>query len=409
MRERCVNIDWLEVYVLESPRRFPCNADYFRLQGYWVKEREYGTRQYNEMFTIFDEHGEPIIEVRRNPASGESSFSGLVPESSHIRLTNRACYLDNAVEVLRDFLIRHDYIFKRIFRIDICYDFEYFDSGDDPAKFAQRYLAKKYSKINQCRLSTHGEDNWSDFEWETLSWGSQKSMVSTKLYNKSKELATVSKEKTYIPHCWLFSGLIDNPLDMTKVSKKKGRYKPKIWRLEFSLKSSANNWLVIEDQGGKRMKKKAVPHTLALFDSKDKIWARIEDMVYHYFRFKYREEGQRKDRCRDKVLFRFNEAKQFSQVHSLPPAAKPDNNAEILRRRLALYKVSHTNADVRRACEVLLKYIEDTDLRRFASSNSYVELEALRRTIAYRMEVGEKTATEYMSYIKDLLTNKEIF
>ena len=43
--------------------------------------------------------------------------------------------------------------FKRIYRIDIAYDFEYFDSGDQPARFARRYVECKYRKINQCKMN----------------------------------------------------------------------------------------------------------------------------------------------------------------------------------------------------------------------------------------------------------------
>ena len=89
---RCVNIDWLEVYVLESNDRFPCNAEYFRRQGYQVHEREYGTRVYKEMFEITSEAGDPLIEIRRNPASGSSDFNGLVEQSCHIRLPNWMLY-----------------------------------------------------------------------------------------------------------------------------------------------------------------------------------------------------------------------------------------------------------------------------------------------------------------------------
>ena len=74
---RCVNIDWLEVYVLEANDRYPCNADYFRRQGYLVRERDYGTRVYKEMFEIVDEMNNPLLEIRRNPASGASEFHGL--------------------------------------------------------------------------------------------------------------------------------------------------------------------------------------------------------------------------------------------------------------------------------------------------------------------------------------------
>ena len=125
-KQRCVNIDWLEVYVLESNDRYPCNADYFRRQGYLVKERPYGTRVYREMFEIVDEQGNPLIEVRRNPASGEANFNGLQETSSHIRLPNWMLYQGKPIDFLREFLLKHDYIFKRIYRIDICYDFERF-------------------------------------------------------------------------------------------------------------------------------------------------------------------------------------------------------------------------------------------------------------------------------------------
>ena len=176
---RCVNIDWLEVYVLESNDEYPCNADYFRRKGYFVKEREYGTRVYKEMFEIQDEMNNPLIEIRRNPASGQSDFNGLLPQSSHIRLPNWMLYQGNPIDYLRQFLLRHNYIFKRIYRIDICYDFEYFDSGDQPARFARRYLQGTYRKINQSHLTAHGFDSWTGTNYNSLSWGAPSSMVST--------------------------------------------------------------------------------------------------------------------------------------------------------------------------------------------------------------------------------------
>ena len=60
----------VEVYCLESNQRYPCNAEYFERAGYCVRQREYGTRVYKEMFEIIDKDGNPLIEIRRNPASG---------------------------------------------------------------------------------------------------------------------------------------------------------------------------------------------------------------------------------------------------------------------------------------------------------------------------------------------------
>lgn len=406
---RCVNIDWLEVYCLEANDRFPCNAEYFRNRGYFVREREYGTRQYNEMFVIEDKFGEPWIEIRRNPASGDSSFNGLVPQSTHIRLANRTCYYDDAVTQLRDFLALHDYIFKRIYRIDVCYDFERFDSGDNPAAFARRYLAGKYSKINQCHVSAHGADNWSAFDWETLSWGSNKSMVTTKLYNKSRELAFASNNKPYIIYSWFEAGLISDPISLTKHDPKRGNYQPEIWRLEFSLRSSADSWIVIEDQSGKRAKKKAIPHTLSLFDSRDKLWQRFQDLAFHYFRFKYFEEGVRKDRCKDKQLFRWNDSTEFYQVQTLPPARKPDNDEEILRRRLSMYRMVHADEKIRQACDVILDEISKQELRRVSPSADPLDVRALQLAIQQRMNCKEEDVIVTLNRIKDLLKNNKIF
>lgn len=428
---RCVNIDWLEVYCLESNDRFPCNADYFRRQGYYVKERPYGTRQYAEMFEIIDENNNPLIEVRRNPKSGEGDFSGFVPESTHLRIPNWRCYLDDIVQWLRDFLIRHDYIFKRIYRIDICYDFEYFDSGDQPARFARRYLQRVYRKINQCKVATHGNDGWNDFDWETISWGKKTSMVSTKLYNKSKEIGTPKTDKPYIRSAWFAAGLVDNPIRCTKRDRQGKEYTPEIWRVEFSMKSAADNWLVIEDQDGKKERKRAIRHSLSLFDSKEKLWQRFQDLAYHYFHFKYREYQdeetaiirtalnkdkvfdhkplKRKDRCRDKVLFHWDKDHEFAKLSQVPPPSHPDNEMMILRRRLENYRMRTGDINVRKACDVILKTIGSLEARRLTPHHSFLESRALQAAIALKLDGDERSAIEILSEIQEMLSKNEIF
>ena len=64
----------------------------FVIMGYVVHEREYGTRVYNEMFTIEDGQGNNFVEVRRNPQSGSSSFTGL-SELSLSFATGKPCML----------------------------------------------------------------------------------------------------------------------------------------------------------------------------------------------------------------------------------------------------------------------------------------------------------------------------
>ena len=430
VKNRCVNIDWLEVYVEESNDRYPCNADYYRKQGYLVQEREYGTRIYKEMFTIVDPQGNPLIEIRRNPASGESSFVGLMPQSSHIRLPNWVLYQGNPVESLREFLLKHDYIFKRIYRIDICLDFEYFDSGDLPQRFIQRYIRGVYRKINVCERTTHGHDGWSDCIENSISWGSPSSMVSTKLYDKTLELSSPKNDKPYIKTCWMLHGLIDNPMSMTKYDTNGELYHPKIWRLEFSMKSQADGWLVIEMQNGKRMKRQAIPHKLEQFDAKDKLWKRFQDLAYHYFQFKHREyigahnglaynallsvdsvgdrKLKRKDRCRDKVLFYWDKGHVFHQLSAAPPPSKPSRDNDILRRRLAQYRLTHPLEKIRTACDILLKDLEQIESFRFTPKFDDLERMAMQLTLNRRMSGDRREALEILAEIKALLVNDKI-
>ena len=246
---------------MEDRKYYPMNADFFRGCGYMVHERDYGTRIYAEMFTIEDGQGNNWIEVRRNPMSGASEFTGLQVESCHLRLVNRACYTNNPVRDLAEFMVKHNYIFQRIFRIDIAYDFRLFDSGDRPDKFLKRYCEKKYSKVNQCKVRLIGDDGWSAFDWESVSWGAPSSMVGTKMYNKTKELAATGNQKHWIVQAWFESGLIDDPLNL-----------PEVWRIEFSIHSNARNWVVIEDNSGKHERKRAIPHNMELYDGRDRLW-----------------------------------------------------------------------------------------------------------------------------------------
>lgn len=406
---RCVNLDWLEISAEESNSRYPCDADYFRSRGFIVHERDYGTRLWGEVFTIEDESGHDWIEVRRRPPSGASEFKGLNEYSCRLRVVNAQLYVKDCVQRFRDFLATNDYIFKRIFRIDIAYDFEYFDSKDLPARFARRYLECKYRKINQCKMNGYANDTWTAFEWESLSWGSPHSMVSTKLYNKTKEIETVSKHKVYIPYSWFVCGLIDDPINLTKVDSDGKLYKPEIWRLEFSMRSQAERWLVIEDQSGKRVKKKAIPHTLDMFDAPDKIWQRFQDLAFHYFRFKKYVPDKRKDLCPDKVLFHWDVDHEWKQLDMALRPARPDNDLQILVRHLKRYQIRTSNMKVREAIDVILDALRMVDLRRYTPRQLFVETNALRQTLSIRLKHPEVDVIETYETIKQMLFDDKIF
>lgn len=385
------------------------NADYFRSHGYVVHEREYGTRVYNEMFTIEDQHGHAFIEVRRNPQSGSSSFTGLSELSCHLRLVNRACYANNPVRDMAEFMIKHDYIFQRIFRLDLCYDFIRFDSGDDPARFLRRYIENKFSKVNQCKVRVIGDDSWASFDWESVSWGAPTSMVGTKMYNKTKELKATGDKKPWIKQAWFESGLVDDPLNL-----------PDVWRIEFSMHSSARNWIVIEDADSKHNKKRAVPHTLEMFDGRDRLWERFEEMAHHYFQFRYVEyldkvnsDGERnlkrKDVCREKRLFNYNLDRTFYKIEGVAVECKPDKDDDILRRRLTMYREKHADPDLRRAIDILLNNLNRERLRQITAHGYAAEIDQIRLAIATRTGWDYQTVIEKAEEIHKLIKQGEIW
>lgn len=406
---RCVNIDWLEVYAHEDDKRYPMNADYFRGQGYYVHEREYGTRVYKEMFTIYDENREPFLEVRRNPMSGSSEFSGLSVLSCHLRLVNRVCYSDFPVRLLGDFMIQHRYVFQRIFRLDICYDFIKFDSGDRPDRFIKRYCEKKYSKVNQCKVRLMGNDGWNAFDWESVSWGAPSSMVGTKMYNKTKELKATGNKKPWILQAWFESGLIDNPLDP-----------PEVWRIEFSIHSTARNWVVIEDCSGKREKKRAIPHTLPLYDGRDRLWQAFQNLAFHYFKFRYVETMpqvdsadetiyKRKDMCAEKVLFRWDEDHVFYKIDNVARECRPTRDDEVLRRQLNRYQMCHQDRDVKNACAALLNNLDRESLARITAHGYAHEIDAIRLAIAKRTGWDFRRVIQVAEEVHKLLVEGEIW
>lgn len=406
---RCVNVDWLEVYAMEDSSRYPMNADYFRDKGYYVSERDYGTRVYAEMFTVENKHGEPFVEVRRAPMSGDSSFSGLSELSCHLRLVNRACYSNSPVRDLAEFMLEHGYIFQRIFRIDVCYDFRVFDSGDDPARFLRRYIENKYSKVNQCRVRVIGNDAWASFDWESVAWGAPSSMVGTKMYNKTKELKATGLKKPWIVQSWFASGLIDDPLNL-----------PDVWRIEFSMHSSARNWIVIEDADAKRSRKRAIPHRLDLFDSRDKLWQRFEELAHHYFQFRHVEyvaqanseqerKLKRKDVCREKRLFDFNKDREFYKIDGLPRLDYSNDRVNGLLHQLIKYREYHPDLDLRKACDIVIDYMERRELSKLTKSGTADEINQIRLAIATRTNWDYQTVLEKAEEIHRLIKEKEIW
>lgn len=396
MKSRCINIDWLEVFCIEPFE--PRTADFFRERGYRVEKREYGTRVYSEMFTIYGGDHWKLLEIRRNPVSD------ILPVGAcHIRFSNRTCYFDDSVSRFIEWLEEYDYIVKRISRIDLCLDFEKFDSGDEPVKFIRRYMEGKYSKINQSDVSAHGLDTWEERKWNSLSWGSRKSAISVKLYNKTKELEEVH-DKPYIKQAWFESGLIDSPITMEKVRTDGKRYKPQIYRLEISISSSVNNWVVI-NPNGKETVKQSIRNVLDMYKNKASILALFSSLVEHYFHFRYYQAGVIKYKCERKKLFDFGTQEQ---VYSVGHPASPNDRDKKLQRLMSLLRLFqqlYPSPEIAQAVETIAEKIQSVDATRMLSNPfDRRALAAFQQAVSLRMKGQVDDFAEAYNLLKEIYT-----
>ena len=290
---KCVNIDWLEVFCSENAL---CTPEYFMSRGYNVKLRPYGTPQYSMMFSIQDEAKRDIIEIRRCPYSLKSQGGIFNENDCHIRLSNRTCYCPDPVGFLRRFLLDHGYRLKLISRIDICLDFATFDNEMYPEDFVYEYMQGAFLKLHQSRLhsygsdyevslAAHGNDTIKTKVWNSLSWGSKKSSVTTKLYNKSLEMRQ-KKKKHYIINKWEKAGLRPDVND--------------IWRIEFSLNSAIKGYVRIDDG-------ELLPSSLSLYDNEDKLWRAWSGCASRLFVFVDKSTASRKSRMKKIQLFDIND------------------------------------------------------------------------------------------------------
>jgi len=422
MPKRCINIDWLEVHCFE-PANDPRDAQFFRSVGLLVDERPYGTRVYREMFTVCDAADNPFIEVRRNPAS--QGLHGIHDASEcHLRLVNAACYYDNPIALLQSFIDTYGYTFNRISRIDICLDFEYFDSGDDPARFLRRYLKGVYAKINQANIHAHGSDRWDGQTWNSISWGSPTSPIGTKFYNKTLELhdpKTDTYAKPHVRYSWLLCGLVDDFHRCTRTRADGTVYKPQIWRIEFSIRSAVKRWVRIE-LNGKSKNFQSLPNTLERYDSKEKLLITFAALCQHYFHFKYlvkhydfyktgSTEGKavRKDRCPDKILFNFDGPQIVYKVDKNISKLLGEGRSSVrpidsLIAKIRAYRDSHHMPDIVEACQVLIRAMEGDILRSdMRNPWNYEELKALQLALSNKVAGDSRDVTVLLRELKELL------
>lgn len=354
---RCINLDWLEVFAIE---RAELDAAYFKSVGYDVKSRQYGTPQYREMFTIF-ECGVEFLEIRRNPYSIKSSGGIFEQGACHIRLCNRTCYEVSPVEHLRFFMLTHGYRFKAISRVDIALDFQHFDCADiTPSSFVANYMNGKFAKVNQSNVAAHGRDWWSARIWNSLKWGSNRSPITTKLYNKTMELREV-EDKPYIRERWEECGF---------------NMQADTWRIEFSCNAQMQSLTSLRN--GDTFKK-----NLSNYDTRGKLLFNFRVFMQKYFDFRevlHTRDGRlrRKYECPAVPLFSFSSSLPYKPARNISKSKYPNRTLKILARKLQ---------EIKDDDQILLEYrqaaskMHEFFLQRYALGNLTISEEEVQTAL----------------------------
>lgn len=408
---KLISIDWLEVFCRED-RVQTMDAQYFIAQGWNVTIRPYGTPQYREMFILNDEYGKPFLEIRRNPYSLKKDMGIFDEGACHIRLSNRVCYQKNPIDKLRNFLLKYNYIYKGLSRIDICSDQYEFDNGMNPQNLVNDVMKEKIWKVRQSAISTHtddgddthryltelvnkdeeqqeldahGKETNKGRKWNSLKWGSQRSAITTKIYNKTLELRTESRDKLYIKDAWFKAGLCDfqkcyydvtdrKTGEITRKTKmvivEKGTAiqgeiplkdvkELQIWRVEFSLRANARKWI-------NKSTNKRLEISLNSFDDYFKLGYMFYLQSEWLFNFVYAAknsngDAERKDRCKKIKLFN---TKFIENATSYRPSRQTTEEAPtrtekiIANKLLKIYKEKKKDetkreAQYRKACLIV--------------------------------------------------------
>lgn len=369
MKKRCINLDWLELYCTE-PHDEPRDVNYFTSHGYDVKPRVYGTPQYAQMFTIFENEDE-FVEIRREPYS-TVDVGGIFPKGAcHIRLCNRTCYERDPIGHLRIFLVTHGFKFIAISRVDIALDFAEFDNPQWPCRdFVAAYMRGDVAKVNQSNVAAHGRDYWANRIWNSLKWGSNSSAVTTKLYNKTMELRE-AEDKDYIRTRWREAGIPPQA---------------EVWRIEFSASSQMQT-----------LRSKITGHTfkrdLSSYQSRERLLFQFQVYLQKYFDFRQcvrNRDGtlKRKYECPPLHLFNFADSAPYEPIRNVPKTRFVGRTYKILANKLKplIYDVS-LEREVRDAAQIIYALMMkaraqecyDLDLTR---EDEALQLEVLRQGIS---------------------------
>jgi len=150
-----------------------------------------------------------------------------------------------------------------------------------------------------------------------------------------------------------------------------------------------------------------------MYDTREKLMVCFQALCSHYFRFKYYEDGVRKDRCKDKELFRFTYQDEQIKIGGQVSEKVPVTFKDRLLRLLDMFASTTFDAELKKAAGTLIKALRDTATRNYMG-DTFTEEEILlmQRLVAGRFgDMGTADLEEERQVLKSLIqdTQGQIF
>ena len=147
-----------------------------------------------------------------------------------------------------------------------------------------------------------------------------------------------------------------------------------------------------------------------MYDCREKLLTLFASLQQHYFHFKHFQKEQRKDRCPDKVLFKWNQPQVTYKVGRddtsiiLGEGHKQQRPFDTLIRKLKEYQLHHTAKDITDACQVIIRAIEGDYLRSdLRNPFSYTALMQLQRALSMKAAGTDTDVVVLMQEVKNIL------
>lgn len=272
-----INVDWLSIYCHDR-NQGNLNQIFYEKSAYEFTLLPHGSRHFKELWEVYNEDGDKYAIIQRVPHSSIISSDGCI-----IQLCNRELYRPHYAAEFILFLSAHNFTYKSISRLDVCFDSNILRNRLRHSTFIRKIMTGEVLKNNQNKVQWNFSsiaNVGKPMECNSCSFGSKSSGVSTKMYNKTLEMKE-QKNKPYITENWVCNGLNVNE---------------DVWRIEISIKSDSST--TIRTETGEIFRLSA--------DSL-KMQQNVEDIFFSYaakyFVFKTNTGKKNKTRMPDLLIF----------------------------------------------------------------------------------------------------------